>query len=255
MNRPPRQEWIVEVLREVQLRLSQGESLASICKSLGVSPSSYRRWRRMYGGRAIENAAAVASGSAAENLVFAKGPKASPDSRTPELSTEAEKLLDAANGASDPARSGLGRLSRSSDLSGGNDRHREPQGPPPQQPGHAARHQCKHTYRRLLSTPAWLLIIYLSLLVQHVLLARKYRKFTDAITPFEMETRTEHPARERVHSYVFSQILAGPEPNRITNFVMQLIVYVTFTILPLLTLLFFQITFVPYHNLWVTYSH
>ena len=61
MDRPPRQEWIIEVLREAQLRLSQGELVASICKSL-APPSSYRRWRRMYGERVIENAA-VASES------------------------------------------------------------------------------------------------------------------------------------------------------------------------------------------------
>ena len=60
--------------------------------------------------------------------------------------------------------------------------------------------------------PALLLLVYLSLLVQHVILARKYRKFTDAIAPYELETGTEHPARDRVHSYVFSQILAGPDP-------------------------------------------
>src|SRR4249920_2399056 len=70
--------------------------------------------------------------------------------------------------------------------------------------------------------PAMLLLVYLSLLVQHVILARKYRKFTDAIAPYEMETGTEHPTRDRVHSYVFSQILAGPRPNRITKFMMML---------------------------------
>src|SRR5215469_392017 len=50
--------------------------------------------------------------------------------------------------------------------------------------------------------PVMLLLVYLSLLVQHVILARKYRKFTDAIAAYEMETGTEHPAREWVHSYV-----------------------------------------------------
>jgi uncharacterized protein YjbI with pentapeptide repeats len=103
--------------------------------------------------------------------------------------------------------------------------------------------------------PALLLLVYLSLLVQHVILARKYRKFTDAIASHEMETGTEHPARERVHSYVFSQILAGPEPNRITKFMMQLIVYVTFAILPIATLLYFQIEFLPYHEVSITYWH
>ena len=103
--------------------------------------------------------------------------------------------------------------------------------------------------------PALLLLVYLSLLVQHVILARKYRRFTDAIASYEMETGTQHPARERVHSYVFSQIAAGPKPNRITKFMMQLIVYVTFSVLPIITLLYFQIKFLPYHDVSTTYWH
>ena len=103
--------------------------------------------------------------------------------------------------------------------------------------------------------PVMLLLVYLSLLVQHVILARKYRKFTDAIAFYETETGTEHPAREWVHSYVFSQIAAGPRPNRITKFMMQLIVYVTFSILPIITLLYFQIKFLPYHDVSTTYWH
>jgi uncharacterized protein YjbI with pentapeptide repeats len=103
--------------------------------------------------------------------------------------------------------------------------------------------------------PAMLLLVYLSLLVQHVIVARKYRRFTDAIVPQELETGTEHPARERVHSYAFSQILAGPRPHRITKLMMQLIVYVTFALLPIATLLYFQIKFLPYHEVWITYWH
>jgi uncharacterized protein YjbI with pentapeptide repeats len=103
--------------------------------------------------------------------------------------------------------------------------------------------------------PAMLLLVYLSLLVQHVILARKYRKFTDAIAPYEMETGSQHPARERVQSYVFAQMLAGPESNRITKFMMQLIVYVTFAIIPVITLLYFQIKFLPYHDVTITYWH
>jgi Pentapeptide repeats (8 copies) len=103
--------------------------------------------------------------------------------------------------------------------------------------------------------PAMLLLVYLSLLVQHVIVARKYRRFTDAIVPLERETGIEHPARERVHAYAFSQILAGPRPHRITKLMMQLIVYVTFALLPIATLLYFQIKFLPYHEVWITYWH
>jgi hypothetical protein len=103
--------------------------------------------------------------------------------------------------------------------------------------------------------PAMLLLVYLSLLVQHVILARKYRRFTDALAAYELKARTKHVGRERVHSYVFSQILAGPEANRITRLTMQLIVYVTFAVLPIVTLLYFQIKFLPFHDVSITYWH
>jgi hypothetical protein len=87
------------------------------------------------------------------------------------------------------------------------------------------------------------------------MLARKYRTFAKAIAPYERETRTEHPARELVHSYVVAQMLAGPKPNTITSWLMRLMVFVTFTLLPVVTLLYFQIKFLPYHEVWITYGH
>ena len=62
-------------------------------------------------------------------------------------------------------------------------------------------------------------------------------------------------ARARVHSYVFSQILASPEANRITRLMMQLIVYVTFAVLPIVTLLCFQWSLSPFHEVWSHYWH
>ena len=113
-RQPHNAEQIKTLLREVQSRLSQGDTLAQVCKSLDISQSIYRRWRIKYGEQAKENAAVGVSGEAeksagvrptsTENLTLAKGPKASLEGSTPELSKEAEKLLDAANGASDPAR-------------------------------------------------------------------------------------------------------------------------------------------------------
>ena len=38
------------MLREAEVRLSQGQSIGLICKGLGISEQSYYRWRRDYGG-------------------------------------------------------------------------------------------------------------------------------------------------------------------------------------------------------------
>ena len=266
MDRPPRQEGIIEVLREVQLRLSQGESLASICKSLGISPSSYRRWRRMYGERVIENAVAIANESSEQRAsapptstenILTKPAGAHSNGNVPKLSEEAKGLLDEANGASDPARSAwLAFLALLTyllvTLAGVSHKDlllNSPVGLP------IVVNVDIPLFSFFQYAPALLLLVYLSLLIQHIILARKYRKFTEAIAPYERETRTEHPARELVHSYVVSQILAGPKPNLIRSWLMRLIVFVTFTILPVITLLYFQIKFLPYHEVWITYWH
>ena len=244
MDHPRRsQDRIIRLLNEVQPRLSQGESLASICKSLGISPSDYRRWRKRYGERTKEKEAAVASESPEQRAsapptstenILTKPAGAHPDGKVPELSGEAQGFLDEANGASDPASSAwfafLALLTYLLVTIAGVSHKALLLDIPVQLPIVVNIDIPLHSFFQY--APALLLLVYLSLLIQHVILARKYRKFKEAIAPYEMETGTEHPARDRVHSYVFSQILVGPRPDRITNVVMQLIVYVTFTILP-----------------------
>jgi putative transposase len=38
------------MLREAEVHLSQGTSVAQVCKKLGISEQSYYRWRKEYGG-------------------------------------------------------------------------------------------------------------------------------------------------------------------------------------------------------------
>ena len=49
-------EQIIAMLREPEVRLSQGEKTGAICRSLGVSEQSYYRWRREYGGLKVSQA-------------------------------------------------------------------------------------------------------------------------------------------------------------------------------------------------------
>jgi putative transposase len=49
-------EQIIEKLREAEVRLSEGESVGSICRALGVSEQTYYRWRNEYGGMRIDQA-------------------------------------------------------------------------------------------------------------------------------------------------------------------------------------------------------
>ena len=49
-------EQIIEKLREAEVRLSKGESVAKMCRALGVSEQTYYRWRNEYGGMRIDQA-------------------------------------------------------------------------------------------------------------------------------------------------------------------------------------------------------
>ncbi len=49
-------EQIIGMLREAEVRLSQGETVGEICRSLSISEQSYYRWRRDYGGLKLDQA-------------------------------------------------------------------------------------------------------------------------------------------------------------------------------------------------------
>ncbi len=49
-------ENIIGILREAEVRLSQGQTVGEIARSLGVSEQSYYRWRREYGGMEVSQA-------------------------------------------------------------------------------------------------------------------------------------------------------------------------------------------------------
>lgn len=49
-------EQIIGMLREAEVRLSQGETVGTICRGLGISEQSYYRWRREYGGLRVDQA-------------------------------------------------------------------------------------------------------------------------------------------------------------------------------------------------------
>ena len=49
-------EQIIGFLREVEIALSQGDTVGPICRRLGISEQSYYRWRKEYGGMKINQA-------------------------------------------------------------------------------------------------------------------------------------------------------------------------------------------------------
>ncbi len=49
-------EQIIGMLREVEVRLSQGQTVGEICRGFGVSEQSYYRWHLEYGGMEVSQA-------------------------------------------------------------------------------------------------------------------------------------------------------------------------------------------------------
>jgi putative transposase len=49
-------EQIINKLREAEILLSQGTTVALICKKIGVTDQSYYRWRKEYGGMRVDQA-------------------------------------------------------------------------------------------------------------------------------------------------------------------------------------------------------
>jgi hypothetical protein len=158
-----------------------------------------------------ERASALATST--ENILT-KPAGAHPNGKVPELSEEAQGFLDEANGASDPASSAwfafLALLTYLLVTLAGVSHKALLLDIPVQLPIVVNVDIPLRSF--FLYAPALLLLVYLSLLIQHVILERKYRKFKEAIAPYERETGTEHPARERVHSYVFLPTLPINRP-------------------------------------------
>ena len=49
-------EQIIGQLREAEVELAQGRSVAEVCRSLGVTEQTYCRWRKEYGGLKMDQA-------------------------------------------------------------------------------------------------------------------------------------------------------------------------------------------------------
>ena len=56
MAKRAKPEEIIAKLREVEVRLSQGESIGKAVKSIGVTEQTYYRWRKEYGGLQVNQA-------------------------------------------------------------------------------------------------------------------------------------------------------------------------------------------------------
>ena len=56
MSRKHKPEEIIGKLREAEIVLAQGGTVADACRRIGVTEQSYYRWRKEYGGLGLDQA-------------------------------------------------------------------------------------------------------------------------------------------------------------------------------------------------------
>ncbi len=49
-------EQIITKLREAEVELAKGQTIAQVCRKLGIGDQTYYRWRREYGGLRVDQA-------------------------------------------------------------------------------------------------------------------------------------------------------------------------------------------------------
>ena len=67
MSRKYSSEEIIHKLREADVALGQGKSIAEACKQLGITEQTYYRWKKEYGGLRVDHAKRL-KGLEQENL-------------------------------------------------------------------------------------------------------------------------------------------------------------------------------------------
>lgn len=104
--------------------------------------------------------------------------------------------------------------------------------------------------------PLILLLVHLSLLLQHVTLSRKLKDVHERLTRHEGNGFfRQHRLRSLVHSYAMAQAVAGPWRSPVLGFFLHVINWTTLVLMPILVLLNFQLTYLPWHEATTTMLH
>jgi len=104
--------------------------------------------------------------------------------------------------------------------------------------------------------PLVFLLVHFGFLVQHVLLAQKLHKLNELLA--EQERRSDmasNAMRLELHSYFYSQLIAGAKKGRTFDLFLRGMQSISFVILPVVLLLYFQFAFLSYHDTQITAFH
>lgn len=103
--------------------------------------------------------------------------------------------------------------------------------------------------------PVVLVLLHLGVLSQIVLLARKTLEFDQAIRLLETTDRRTHPLRLELNNFFFVQAVAGPHRSPVMSVFLHGMSWLTLVVLPVILILYIQVTFLPYHDVTITWTH
>lgn len=103
--------------------------------------------------------------------------------------------------------------------------------------------------------PAIVVTVHLGLLIQHAMLAFKLFRLTETLQDEGWHRQGTDPRRGKLHPYIISQLIAGPERGAMIGFLIRFMTWFSLVAMPVMTLLYFQIAFLPYHDVAATYWH
>ncbi len=107
-----------------------------------------------------------------------------------------------------------------------------------------------------LVMPGIYIFAHFSILLQNVLLAQKVEIFDTNVSNLEeLNKVTVHPIRFQLNSYFMTQVIAGPTRHKAIGRYLDDISWISLTVLPQLLLIYFLITFLPFHDIFSTWIH
>jgi uncharacterized protein YjbI with pentapeptide repeats len=109
--------------------------------------------------------------------------------------------------------------------------------------------------RVFLYAPLLFVLFHAAMMSQLAILARKALAFDTAIRMLEVSDKPTHPLRLELSNFFFVQAVAGPERSRVMSLLLHAMSWLTLILLPILVLLYVQVTFLPYHDVTITWAH
>jgi uncharacterized protein YjbI with pentapeptide repeats len=103
--------------------------------------------------------------------------------------------------------------------------------------------------------PIVLVLFHLGVISQLVLLAKKTLEFDYAVQALEATDRRTHPLRLELHNFFFVQAVAGPQRSVVMSAFLHGMSWLTLVVIPVVLLLYIQISFLPYHDETITWVH